>query len=161
MNRARVRKVVLALVVILAAMQIFQPRRTNPPVLPSRSISAHVALPQDVYSSLLRGCGDCHSDQTRWPWYSKIAPLSWVLTDDVNQGRRQMNFEDWEAQKSPKEANDHLGDICKEIQRNGMPPFSYRLLHPESKLKPEEVSSICAWSRTFESSQSSGVVAVP
>ena|SRR5215472_4258297 len=153
MNRARVRKVVLALVVILIAMQIFQPRRTNPPSTPSRSLPSHVALPPDVYSSLMRGCGDCHSNQTRWPWYSRVAPYSWVITDDVNQGRRHLNFEDWEAQENPEEANDHLAQICKEIERKGMPPFSYRLLHPESKLKPEEVASICAWSQAFHTSR--------
>jgi hypothetical protein len=158
MNRARVRKVVLALVVILIAMQVFQPNRTNPPMIPSRSLSAHVAVPQGVYSALMRGCGDCHTNQTRWPWYSRVAPYSWVITDDVNQGRRHLNFEDWEAQEGPKQANDHLADICKEIQQKGMPPFSYRLLHPESKLRPEEISSICAWSQTFRSSQTSRVL---
>ena len=158
MNRARVQKLVLALVVILVAMQLFQPQRTNPPVIPSRSLPAHVALPENVYSSLMHGCGDCHSNQTRWPWYSHVAPYSWVITDDVNQGRRHMNFQDWEAQEGPKQANDHLADICKEIQRKGMPPFSYRLLHPESRLKPKEIASICAWSQTYETSQTEGVV---
>ena len=158
MNWARVRKVVLALLVIFIAMQIFQPQRTNPPVIPSRSLPAHVALPENVYSPLMRGCGDCHSNETRWPWYSRVAPYSWVITDDVNQGRRHLNFDDWEAQEGQKQANDHLVDICKEIQEKGMPPFSYRLLHPESKLKPEEIASICAWSQMFRSSQTSSVV---
>ncbi len=158
MNWARVRKVAVALVVIFIAIQIFQPQRTNPPAIPSRSLSAHVALPADVHSSLMRACGDCHSNQTRWPWYSRVAPYSWVITDDVNQGRRRVNFEDWEAQESPKQANDHLVQICKEIRQKGMPPFSYRLLHPESKLKPEEIASICAWSQTFAASQTSGIV---
>ena len=160
MNRTRVRKVVLVLVFIVIVMQIFQPQRTNPPVPPSRSLPAHVTLPQDVYSSLMRGCGDCHSNQTRWPWYSKIAPFSWVLTDDVYQGRRQLNFEDWEAQRDPKQANDHLGKICEEIQQKAMPPFSYRLLHREAKLKPGEISSICAWSQTFHTSHASETVGV-
>ena len=158
MNRARVRNVVLALVAILVAMQVFQPRRTNPPSIPSRSLPAHMVLPENVYSSLMRGCGDCHSNQTRWPWYSRVAPYSWVITDDVNQGRRHLNFEDWEAQESPKRANEELGKICKEIQQKGMPPFSYRLLHRESKLSPEEVASICAWSQTFEIGQTSGLL---
>lgn len=157
MNRARVRKVIFALAAVLILAQIVQPNRTNPPVFPSRSLSAHVAVPQGVHSSLMRGCGDCHSNQTRWPWYSHIAPYSWVITDDVNQGRRHLNFDDWEAQEGPKQANDHLGEICKEIRQNGMPPFSYRLLHPEAKLKPEEITSICGWSQTFQTSQSSDV----
>ncbi len=149
MNRARVKKVLLALVGFLVVIQIFQPRRTNPPVVPSRSLTAHVHVPEDVYSALFRSCGDCHSSQTRWPWYSHIAPLSWVITDDVNEGRRHMNFEDWEALKDPKQANDRLIGICEEIKQKGMPPFSYRLVHKRLRLKPQEIASLCSWSQSF------------
>jgi hypothetical protein len=149
MNKARVKKVVVALVVFLVVIQIFQPRRTNPPVVPSKSLIAHVQVPEEVHSALMHACGDCHSNQTRWPWYSHIAPLSWVITDDVNQGRRHMNFEDWEALEDPKQANDRLLGICKEIKLKGMPPFSYRLVHGYLRLKTQEISSICSWSESF------------
>lgn len=150
MNKARVKKVLVALVVFLVLIQIFQPRRTNPPTLPSRSLAAHVRVPEDVHSSLIQSCGDCHSNQTHWPWYSHVAPLSWVITDDVNEGRRHMNFEDWEAQEDPKQANDRLVDICEEIKKQGMPPFSYRLVHKDIRLKPQEIASICSWSQAFQ-----------
>src|ERR1700722_14015456 len=143
MNKARVKKVVFALAAFLIVIQFAQPKRTNPPVIPSRALAAHVAVPNDVLTSVMRACGDCHSNQTVWPWYSHAAPLSWIITDDVDEGRRHMNFEDWESQESPKVANDHLIDICKEIQTKGMPPFSYRLFHNSSKLRPEEIVSIC------------------
>src|SRR3974390_3435916 len=112
MNRVRVKKVLLGLIVFFILIQIFQPARTNPPVESSLSLPAHVHVPDDVYSSLIRTCGDCHSNQTRWPWYSHVAPLSWVITDDVNEGRRHMNLEDWETLKDPKKANDRLIDLC-------------------------------------------------
>ena len=149
MNKARVKKVLIALGVFLVVIQIFQPRRTNPPVAPSKSLAAHVSVPGDVYSTLIQSCGDCHSNQTHWPWYSHVAPLSWVIIDDVNEGRRHMNFEDWEAMESPKQANDRLVEICKEITQNGMPPFSYRLAHGDLRLKKKEISSICSWSQAF------------
>jgi Haem-binding domain len=153
MNWARVKRVAFALAVFLILIQIFQPERTNPPAVPSRFLTAHVPIPIDVHTALMRACGDCHSNQTRWPWYGHIAPFSWVITDDVNQGRRHMNFDDWEAEKSPKQANDTLIDICKEVQQNGMPPFSYRLTHRKSRLKSKEITSICSWSRSFETNQ--------
>jgi hypothetical protein len=149
MNKARVKKVLLALIVFLVVIQIFQPRRTNPRVAPSSSLSVHVHVPEEVYSSLIHSCGDCHSNQTHWPWYGHVAPLSWVITDDVNEGRRHMNFEDWEAQEDPKQANDRLADICEEVKKKGMPPFSYRLLHKELRLKTQEIDSICSWSQSF------------
>jgi len=148
MNMARVKLVVLALVVFLVAIQLVQPKRTNPPVVPSRSLASHVQIPQDVQAALMRACGDCHSNQTAWPWYSHTAPLSWVITDDVNEGRRHMNLEDWEAQENTKQANDRLSGICKEIRTKGMPPFSYRLMHRGSSLKPQEIADICSWSQS-------------
>jgi Haem-binding domain len=148
MNRARVKKVLLAVAVFLIAIQIFQPGRSNPPVVPSRSLPAHVHVPGDVYSHLIRSCGDCHSNRTSWPWYSHIAPLSWVITDDVNEGRRHMNLEDWQALGDGKQANDRLIGICNEIKQRGMPPFSYRLVHGRSRLNPQDIVSICAWSQS-------------
>src|ERR1700728_1575207 len=154
MNRARLKKVLIALIVFLVVIQIFQPSRTNPPVVSSRSLSSPVRVLPEVYSALMRSCGDCHSNQTLWPWYSQVAPLSWVITDDVNEGRRHMNFENWEALTDPKTANDRLVDICPEIKLKGMPPFSYRLAHRGILLKEVEIASICSWSQSFQTSPS-------
>lgn len=60
-----------------------------------------------------------------------------------------MNLEDWEAQESPRKANERLIDICKEVRERGMPPFSYRLLHSVLRLNPREIDSLCAWSQSF------------
>ncbi|MGH9681676.1 MAG: heme-binding domain-containing protein [Candidatus Acidiferrales bacterium] len=156
MNWARVKIAVLAIIVLLILIQIFQPRRTNPPTAASRTIEAHVQIPEDVRGPLRRACGDCHSNQTVWPWYSQIAPISWVVIDDVNQGRRHMNFDDWEALKGPTLATTRLTDICKEIQENGMPPFSYRIAHPKSLLKAKEIAAVCSWSNSFAASPQNG-----
>ena len=150
MNKARVKKVIFALAAFLVFIQFVQPKRTNPTVVPSRALAAHVAIPDGVLASLMRSCGDCHSNRTVWPWYSHVAPFSWVTVDDVNQGRRHMNVQDWEALESPKVANDRLVDICKEIRENGMPPVSYQLLHENARLTPPERASICAWSQSFQ-----------
>lgn len=152
MNKARVKMVLVALIAFLVLIQIFQPRRSNPRVEPSKSLNAHISVPDEVLGALIRSCGDCHTNRTRWPWYSHVAPLSWVITDDVNQGRRHMNFDDWEAQQDPKQANDRLADICQEIKKKGMPPFSYRLLHRDLQLKPQEIAVICQWSQGFQAS---------
>jgi hypothetical protein len=149
MNKARVKKVLLALILFLIAIQFFQPGRTNPPTIPSKSLASHVNVPVGVYASLVRSCGDCHTNQTNWPWYSHIAPLSWVVTDDVHEGRRHLNFDDWEAQQDPKQANDRLIDICQEIKQKGMPPFSYRLVHKNLRLQTQEIASVCSWSQSF------------
>jgi hypothetical protein len=160
MNRAGVKKVLFALLVFLVIIQIFQPRQANPPVVLSRSLPSRVHVPEDVYAALMRSCGDCHSNQTHWPWYGHVAPMSWVITDDVNEGRRRMNFEDWEALTDPKQANDRLTGICQEIKQNGMPPFSYRLVHKDLRLKPQETAAICLWSQSFRT-KPAGSVGLP
>lgn len=161
MNWARAKIAVLILVVFLIAIQFIQPKRTNPPTRPSRALSAHVHVSEEVEALLRRACGDCHSNQTVWPWYSRIAPISWVVIDDVNQGRRHMNFDDWEAQQSSKQANDHLIDICKEVKAKGMPPFSYRIVHRDSQLKTQEISTLCSWSQSFEVNSGGGPGRLP
>jgi hypothetical protein len=149
MNMIRVKRIALALAAVFLLAQFVQPKRTNPPVVPSRSMEAHVQVPQDVLPILKRACGDCHSSETRWPWYSHIAPLSWIVADDVNLGRSHVNFQDWEAQENPKEAAEHLALICKEVRDKGMPPFSYRMMHKESRLSDKELETLCSWSQSF------------
>jgi hypothetical protein len=151
MNMVRVRRLVLALIILLVVAQLVQPKRTNPPVIPSRSLEAHVQVPGRVQFVLRRACGDCHSNQTVWPWYSHVAPISWLITSDVNQGRHHIDFDDWEAQESPNEATEHLALICKEVRDRAMPPISYRMMHKQSRLSPEELDVVCAWSQSFGS----------
>jgi hypothetical protein len=148
MNKARVKKVILALAAFLVVIQLVQPGKTNPPVIASKALAAHVEVPQEVQSILMRSCGNCHSNQTVWPWYSHIAPLSWVIVDDVNEGRRHMNFEDWEA-RAPKQPSDPPLDICKEVREKGMPPVSYRLMHKDARLTPREIDALCSWSKSL------------
>lgn len=148
MNWKRVKRLLLVVAALAILAQVIQPRRTNPSVDPSRALAARLPVPSDVQAILNRGCADCHSNRTVWPWYSGVAPLSWILTDDVNQGRRHINFSDWAAQKDPAEAAAHIQAICDEVRKGTMPPLTYRLLHKTARLLPTDVEALCSWSRT-------------
>lgn len=80
-----------------------------------------------------RACFDCHSNETVWPWYSNIAPASWLLTYDVTKGREHINFSDWNR---PDEQ--HVDEFQEVFEENSMPPGRYLLLHPAARLSPEE-----------------------
>jgi Haem-binding domain len=108
-----------------------------------------VAVPGQVQSVLRRSCYNCHSSETVWPWYSHVAPVSWLVADDVNTARSHINFQDWEAQVNASEGNEHLGLICKEIREGTMPPRSYRLMHKDAHLSADDVNTVCTWSQTF------------
>lgn len=141
---SRGRKVFLALVGIVLAIQLIRPAKTNPPVISQRELAAHAQMPPQVAQSLNHACNDCHSYKTVWPWYSNIAPFSWVIIDDVNEGRRHVNLSDW-SQYDPKQADKKLDQICEEVKGNWMPLVSYKLIHPQSRLTPYERAEICRW----------------
>jgi len=155
MNIVRAKKIVFGAIAILAVIQVIQPSRTNPPITPSRSLEAHVAIPQPVKQVLQRSCYDCHSNATVWPWYSHVAPVSWYVARDVNVARGHINFQDWEAQVNPTEGKEHLGLICKLVREGKMPPADYRFIHTGTNLSADEVNSVCAWSQQFGSGEDS------
>ena len=137
----------IALAVVFAALQFFGPARTNPPIDESRTIQAHTRITPEVAAILDRSCNDCHSNQTRWPWYSNIAPVSWFVVNHVNVGREEMNFSDW-AQYSQDERDHYLNKICREVKQGVMPLPSYLRLHHEAKLSTEDVKTLCDWANT-------------
>lgn len=77
-------------------------------------------------------CFDCHSNQTNWPWYSNVAPASWLIQRDVDTGRQRINFSEWDR---PQPHADHAAEA---VQEGDMPPFQYRLLHPGARLSSAE-----------------------
>ena len=105
---------------------------TNPPVVsePKWDSPATRALAQ-------RACFDCHSNETVWPWYSNVAPVSWLVYADVAGGRRRLNFSDWNRGFQPS-----IGEISGIIQEGEMPPFQYLLMHPNAKLTAAEKQSL-------------------
>ena len=94
------KRIVLVLIVFCAASQIIRPSRANPPIDQKRELHAVLPLDPTVASIFARSCNDCHSNRTVWPWYSQIAPISWLVAYDVRQGRQKMNFSEWDASGS-------------------------------------------------------------
>lgn len=131
----------ISVAVILAGMQAVRPERSNPPVNPEFTLAAQYEVPDDVLRVLERACLDCHSYRTRWPWYSHVAPASWLLADHVKDGRRHFNIDDFNEEMS-------LKDVCQEIRTGAMPIKSYLLLHPDAKLTGAEIQTVCAWTRS-------------
>lgn len=132
------RWIAIVLVVVFAGMQAVRPEKSNPPVNPGHTLAAQYEVPADVKGVLERACRDCHSNRTRWPWYSHVAPSSWLLADHVKDGRRHFNIDDFNEEMS-------LKDVCKEIRAGSMPLKGYLLLHPDAKLAGPEIQAVCSW----------------
>jgi len=99
----------------------------------------------DVRAILDRSCRDCHSNETRWPWYSHVAPMSWMLLQHVNGGRDRMNYSAWTSYDSD-EQDKFLGGMCTLTKKGRMPLPSYLWLHRGARLSDADVTALCAWS---------------
>jgi hypothetical protein len=124
--------------------QFYRPAKTNPAVEPSLALEAHMQLDPKVTTIFDRSCIDCHSNKTRWPWYSNVAPMSWFVIDHVDHGRSHMNFSEWGSYDA-KRKSQLLNQSCVEVKAGAMPLSSYTPLHPGSKLTMQDVSVICEW----------------
>lgn len=132
-----------ALVFVLAVLSIQAIRidKLNPPV--QSDIQADPAI-----QSLLRSaCYNCHSNETVWPWYSNVAPISWLLASDVNEARSHLNFSMWRAYSSNVQSN-KLAAIEEEVQSGDMPLWYYMLVHSEARLSQEDRSKISNWAES-------------
>ncbi|MGB0908920.1 MAG: heme-binding domain-containing protein [Nitrospirales bacterium] len=112
--------------------------QSNPAVI------KNVDAPPHVHTILKRACYDCHSHETVWPWYSNIAPASWLLAWDVHEGREELNFSIWN-QYTGKKKEKMLKEIAEEIEEGEMPPWFYLPLHPEAQLSSHDKQQLREW----------------
>ncbi len=131
------------ILLLLIASQFIQPDRTNPPENPLATFEAVAKPSPEVAAIVKRACRDCHSYTTVWPWYSRVAPVSWLLADHVKEGRQKLNFSEWNM-FSPEMSRLKLKKACSEVKAGEMPIWNYRLIHPESRLSAGDVESICS-----------------
>jgi hypothetical protein len=144
MPLSRLKRPALGVLIIVVAIQFYRPARTNPPVDQAQSVTATATLPAEVSAVLKRSCYDCHSNETRWPWYSAVAPMSWGVVGHVNEGRGIYNLSEWGTYTTKKRAG-ILETMCDEVREGGMPLKSYLLLHPEARLAEADWKAICDW----------------
>jgi hypothetical protein len=136
----------VALVVLFVVAQAIRPAMTNPPVDASKTLRANAQITPEAEAVLERSCRDCHSNETVWPWYSQVAPVSWLLTSDVNEGRHDLNFSEWGTYSQRKVAN-RLKGICGQVEHGDMPLWFYLPLHPSAKLTDADKKTLCDWTK--------------
>lgn len=135
---------VIALAVLFLGLQIARPARTNPAIDPAQTIEAHTQTTPQAKDILDRACSDCHSNKTEWPWYTNVAPLSWWISNHVNEGRQHLNLSEW-AKLDRDRQDKKLRQICDEVEDGGMPLSSYLPMHPKAKLSEQDKKTLCDW----------------
>ena len=137
------KRIIVTVIILLAAALILAQwipvERDNPPV------TLDIPTSPEVKAILKRSCYDCHSNETIWPGYSAIAPISWFVVRDVHEGREELNFSTWD-QYSAKERREKLHESWEEVDEGEMPPWFYTAVRREAKLSPSDRAALRAWS---------------
>ena len=130
--------IIMLLVVVFVLIQFVPVDRSNPPV------ESEISTPPDVKIILKHACYDCHSNETVWPWYSQIAPFSWLLARDVHEGRAELNFSTWQRYSATEQVK-KLKKSREEVQEGEMPPWYYLLVHRDAALSDADRQVLHTW----------------
>lgn len=134
-------RIAIALAVVAAGIQLIPVDRSNPPA------EGPLQASPPVLSVLEKSCQDCHSNRTVWPWYAHVAPVSWLLARDVHEGRRHLNFSNWQTY-SPRKQAKLLEEIWEEVDEGEMPLGIYVALHGDAALSDGDKAILHDWTRT-------------
>lgn len=134
-------KIGIAIVLIGLGIQFIPVKQANPPV------TGDLVAPGAVTAVLRKSCYNCHSNETTWPWYTHIAPGSWLITWDVDRGRKLMNFSEWDKYDAEQKGF-YNSQIYQMVSTKQMPPVQYMILHPEARLDSEMIMTLKQWKGT-------------
>lgn len=124
---------------ILVAAQLVPVPRTNPPV------ESKMPAPPEVQAILDRSCADCHSHETRWPWYAHVAPVSWLVARDVHEGRKHLNFSTFDSYSAKRQRN-KTKELWEEVDKGEMPTWIYLVIHRDAVLSDADKQTLRRYS---------------
>ena len=141
------KKIIYGLMAIIVIIQFFRIDKVNPEFNIAEDFIEITTPPQEITATLKAACYDCHSNQTNYPWYSNVAPISWWVKNHIDEGRDELNFSKWGKYKAKKQ--DHKLEECIELVEEGeMPLNEYTWTHAEAKLTPEQKEQLMNWFKT-------------
>ena len=136
---------VLGLLAVIA-LQFTNPSHQNPPVLTGHDLLATNAPPPSITALLRNSCYDCHSFETKWPWESYVAPVSWLVARDVEAARSKLNFSDWPHNDAGR-ARKRWRRIAQEVEDGEMPLPSYTRMHRQARLNERQRAELVKWAK--------------
>ena len=138
------KKILYTLLAIIVVIQFFRIDKTNPVVNSADDFIEITNPPEEISAILASSCYDCHSNESTYPWYSNISPISWWVKDHINEGREELNFSKWSTYTQKKK--DHkLEEMIEEVEEGEMPLKPYPLTHPEAQLNESQKEELTKW----------------
>ena len=138
------KKILLALLVVFVIAQFFGPDRNEGSLESLEPFMMETQPNAQVTSVLKETCFDCHSNHTRYPWYDKITPVNYWLNDHVEDGKKHLNFSEWDTY-SVKKKDHKMEELVEEVEEKEMPLESYTYTHDDAKLSDEQIPAVLAW----------------
>jgi hypothetical protein len=142
------RKILLGLFILLLITQFFRPNRNEATGKSNKDITTLYAVPDSVQHVFDKACNDCHSNTTRYPWYTNIQPIGWWIAHHINEGKRHLNFSEYATYPLKRQVH-KMRQIADEIDDDDMPMDSYLWIHKDAKLSPEEKAVVMNWSKAI------------
>ena len=143
-----IKKILLVLLIILVVIQFLKPKKNIHPGPEPADISTLYPVPANVDSILVVACKDCHSNNTRYPWYNNIQPVAWFLANHVNDGKRSFNLNEFATDPVARQY-DKIEEIKKQIDKGDMPLSSYTLIHKDAVLSDAQKKTVINWSENI------------
>jgi hypothetical protein len=129
----------------LLVIQFIQPEKNMRPVDPKEDLLMVASPPEHLAELIKKSCYDCHSNQTVYPWYSKVAPVSWYLQKHIKEGKEDMNASEYGSMDKADKIK-LLVDFCEVVEAGKMPLVTFTLIHKAARLSQEDKEAICIWS---------------
>ncbi len=144
-----VKKILIAASLLVIVIQFFQPDRKTVALSPATDISSVVPVPDSVKQVLIKACYDCHSNNTRYPWYSYVQPIGWFLAGHIKEGKNFLNFSEFGSYTERKQMSRFDG-IANNVRDDEMPLKSYTLIHRDARLAEKEKELLINWAAKSE-----------
>lgn len=139
-----IKKIFILLAFVLVVIQFFAIDKNNPPIDERKTFVALVNPPADILQLLKDACYDCHSNETKYPWYTNVAPLSWWIKHHIDEGREHLNFSEWTSY-SEEDRKHLLHEAAEETEEKHMPLGSYVRMHSEADLSDADRQKLVTW----------------
>jgi len=147
----RIKKIAGALLIVVVLIQFIQPARNRSSEISSLDLIKTVNVPGNIQSILKTACYDCHSNNTNYPWYSRIQPFGWLLAGHIRKGKGELNFSEFDSYSTRRKIS-KLNGIANSIKDGTMPLNSYTMIHKDARLSKEDKILLIDWAtRTKDS----------
>jgi len=143
------KRIAVILLGVFVLMQLIRIDKTNPETVIENQFAVVENAPTEVTEIMQRACFDCHSYETKYPWYTNVAPVSWIIKDHINEGREELNFAEWGTYSEGKRHH-KLEECLEEVAKGEMPLKGYVVWHNEALLTPNDTATLFPfWRKTM------------